>query len=228
MRAPRGSRGRARIPARRWPPGPDDKSSAAPSWESGTILPRRSAAAGAGAAAAGGSRRCVGRSRWRGRGLRCRALAAAAAAAPPFSVTITSPALTVPPLAMWTFSTTPLAVEGTSMAALSDSSVTSGVSTAIASPGLTSTSMTATSLKLPRSGTRTSVRASCRVHGSRALQTFQGTGLSGSTPSLRMARVTVAWSTWPSSESALSAATTMWLRSTSKKRRSAARASERP
>src|SRR6266478_1290953 len=44
------------------------------------------------------------------------------------------------------------------MAALSDSRVTSGVSTAMRSPGFTSTSMTATSLKLPKSGTRTSTR----------------------------------------------------------------------
>src|SRR5579859_5881514 len=51
---------------------------------------------------------------------------------------------------------TPLAVEGTSIAALSDSSVTSGVSTSMRSPGFTMTSMTATSLKPPRSGTRTS------------------------------------------------------------------------
>src|SRR5256885_4835744 len=44
------------------------------------------------------------------------------------------------------------------MAALSDSSVTSGVSTEMLSPGFTKTSITATSLKLPRSGTRTSTR----------------------------------------------------------------------
>src|SRR5215469_7399692 len=51
---------------------------------------------------------------------------------------------------------TPAAVEGTSMVALSDSSVRSGASTSMRSPGFTSTSMTATSLKLPMSGTRTS------------------------------------------------------------------------
>src|SRR5207302_320779 len=75
-----------------------------------------------------------------------------------FTVASRSPVLTLPPLLAWTFSTTPLAVEGTSMAALSDSRVTSGVSSAMLSPGFTSTSMTATSLKLPRSGTRTSTR----------------------------------------------------------------------
>jgi len=67
-----------------------------------------------------------------------------------------SPVLTVPPLLVWIFSITPTAVDGTSIVALSDSSVTSGVSIAMASPGFTSTSMTATSLKLPISGTRTS------------------------------------------------------------------------
>src|SRR5208282_3248592 len=41
--------------------------------------------------------------------------------------------------------------------AFSDSSVTSGVSTSTLSPGFTSTSMMATSLKLPMSGTRTSI-----------------------------------------------------------------------
>src|SRR5262249_49612084 len=50
------------------------------------------------------------------------------------------------------------AVEGTSIVAFSDSSVTRGVSTSTLSPGFTSTSMIATSLKLPMSGTRTSVR----------------------------------------------------------------------
>ena len=45
------------------------------------------------------------------------------------TVATRSPVETVPPLVMCTFSMTPLAVEGTSMVALSDSSVTSGVST---------------------------------------------------------------------------------------------------
>src|ERR1700678_1847599 len=53
---------------------------------------------------------------------------------------------------------TPLAVEGTSMVAFSVSSVTSGASGSMLSPGLTRTSITATSLKLPMSGTRTSTR----------------------------------------------------------------------
>src|SRR2546429_6827883 len=74
------------------------------------------------------------------------------------TVAMRSPVLTLPPLLVWSFSTTPTAVEGTSLVALSDSSVTSGESMTTASPGFTSTSMTATSLKLPMSGTRTSTR----------------------------------------------------------------------
>ena len=74
------------------------------------------------------------------------------------TVAMRSPVLTLPPLLVWIFSTTPTAVEGTSMVALSDSSVTSGESMATVSPGFTRTSMTATSLKLPMSGTRTSTR----------------------------------------------------------------------
>src|SRR5207253_10150186 len=74
------------------------------------------------------------------------------------TVAMRSPVLTLPPLLVWSFSTTPTAVEGTSMVALSDSSVTSGESMTTVSPGFTRTSMTATSLKLPMSGTRTSTR----------------------------------------------------------------------
>src|SRR5438270_6153603 len=84
----------------------------------------------------------------------------AAAGAEPLARTVAmrSPVLTLPPLLVWSFSTTPTAVEGTSMVALSDSSVTSGESMTTVSPGFTRTSMTATSLKLPMSGTRTSTR----------------------------------------------------------------------
>src|SRR6185295_13302507 len=49
--------------------------------------------------------------------------------------------------------TTPAAVDGTSMAAFSVSSVISGVSISILSPAFTRTSMTSTFLKSPRSGT---------------------------------------------------------------------------
>ncbi len=82
---------------------------------------------------------------------------AAAAAAWPLTVTTTDPGDTLPPLATCTFSTTPLAVDGTSMVALSVSSVTSGVSKSTVSPGFTSTSMTPTESKLPMSGTLTSM-----------------------------------------------------------------------
>ena len=52
--------------------------------------------------------------------------------------------------------TTPLNGLGTAIVALSDSSVMSGCSGVTVSPGLTSTSITGTSLKSPMSGTRTS------------------------------------------------------------------------
>ena len=55
--------------------------------------------------------------------------------------------------------TTPAFGDGISMVALSDSSVISDCSLAIASPGLTRTSMTSISLKSPMSGTLTSVPA---------------------------------------------------------------------
>src|SRR5207253_478187 len=51
--------------------------------------------------------------------------------------------------------TTPAAGDGISIVALSDSSVISDCSLETASPGLTSTSMTSTSLKSPMSGTTT-------------------------------------------------------------------------
>jgi hypothetical protein len=50
----------------------------------------------------------------------------------------------------------PAAVDGTSIVALSVSSVMSGVSGSTGSPALTSTSMTSTSWNSPRSGTRCS------------------------------------------------------------------------
>src|SRR6185312_3316005 len=92
------------------------------------------------------------------------------------SVTTRSPVETLPPLATCTFSTTPLAVDGTSMVAFSVSSVTRGASGSIVSPGLTRTSMTATSLKLPMSGTRTSTSRDAAFIGL-ALLHFPGYGL---------------------------------------------------
>src|ERR1700733_13956663 len=83
--------------------------------------------------------------------------AASAAPSSTFTVATTSPGDTVPPFVATILSMTPATVDGTSMVAFSVSSVTSGPSTSMASPGLTSTAMTATSLKLPMSGTRTSM-----------------------------------------------------------------------
>ena len=51
----------------------------------------------------------------------------------------------------------PAAGDGTSMVALSDSSVSSGSSALTAAPSATCTSITGTSLKSPMSGTLTSI-----------------------------------------------------------------------
>src|SRR5689334_14877651 len=64
------------------------------------------------------------------------------------------------------------------MVAFSVSSVTSGASGSIVSPGLTRTSITATSLKLPMSGTRTSTSpAAAFIVG--GFLYFPGYGLAG-------------------------------------------------
>src|SRR6266542_5519728 len=81
--------------------------------------------------------------------------ALAAAAAPVLSVRMTLPSLTLSPTLTFNSLTVPADGAGTSMVALSDSSVTSGSSGFTASPGLTKTSMTGTSLKSPMSGTLT-------------------------------------------------------------------------
>src|SRR5438445_798246 len=70
---------------------------------------------------------------------------------------ISEPSDTLSPTFTATSRTVPAAGEGTSMVALSDSSVTSGASAAIWSPGFTNTSITGTSLKSPMSGTLTSM-----------------------------------------------------------------------
>src|ERR1700737_5450984 len=80
----------------------------------------------------------------------------AAAAASVTSVRMALPSLTRSPTLTFNSATTPASGEGTSMEALSDSSVTSGCSGAMLSPGLTMISMIGTSLKSPMSGTRTS------------------------------------------------------------------------
>src|ERR1035437_6069611 len=89
------------------------------------------------------------------------AAAGAARAAPltPVSkVKIRLPALTLSPILTFTSLTVPAAGEGTSIDALSDSSVISGSSDLTLSPLFTVTSMIGTSLKSPMSGTLTSTR----------------------------------------------------------------------
>src|SRR5439155_691277 len=81
--------------------------------------------------------------------------AGAAAATPVDNVRISVPSETLSPTLTFSSAIVPPTGDGTSIVALSDSSVTSGVSVLIASPTLTSTSMTGTSLKSPMSGTST-------------------------------------------------------------------------
>src|SRR5436190_738345 len=75
----------------------------------------------------------------------------------PSSVRITLPSLTLSPILTRNSLITPAEGAGTSIVALSDSSVTSESSAFTLSPGLTKTSMTGTSLKSPMSGTLTSM-----------------------------------------------------------------------
>src|SRR5450432_3015883 len=79
----------------------------------------------------------------------------AGASPPASSVRITMPSLTLSPSLTRRSLTTPAAGEGTSIVALSDSSVTSESSAFTVSPGFTRTSMTGMSLKSPMSGTLT-------------------------------------------------------------------------
>src|SRR5262245_4735171 len=99
-------------------------------------------AAGAGAAAGGAA---------------TGALASAGAAAESIT-SMAEPFDTLSPSLIRNSFTTPACGAGTSIVALSDSSVISGSSFFTASPGLTSTSITGTFLKSPRSGTVTSMR----------------------------------------------------------------------
>src|SRR5512138_1091709 len=87
--------------------------------------------------------------------------ALAAAAGAPSAVAertrMGEPLDTLSPTLIFSSRTTPWEGDGISIVALSDSSVMSDCSFATASPGLTSTSMTSTSLKSPMSGTGTVV-----------------------------------------------------------------------
>ena len=87
--------------------------------------------------------------------------AAGAAPAAAASTRIRLPSETLSPSLTLISLTVPAAGDGTSIVALSDSSSTSGSSTATVSPGFTITLMTGTSLKSPMSGTFTSIVAMC-------------------------------------------------------------------
>ena len=116
------------------------------------------------------------------------------------------PSETVSPTLTLTSWTTPSIGEGTSIVALSDSSVTSGSSAATVSPGATRISMIGTSVKSPMSGTRTSDAAVAVLMRS-SPQTRSGAGRSGSMPYVSIAFCTAAGSSSPPSASAFSAAT---------------------
>src|SRR5690606_23916962 len=73
-----------------------------------------------------------------------------------FSSTVPSPTLS--PTCTSTSLTTPAALDGTSMVALSDSRVQIASSTLMLSPGFTNSSITGTASKSPMSGTLTSTR----------------------------------------------------------------------
>ena len=105
-----------------------------------------------GAARRGGGRRRRRRPRRRCRRRRLCAAGSSAAS----SVSTRSPAATLSPFLIATDNTVPARGAGTSIVALSVSSVTSGSSAAILSPGFTCTSMTSTAGKSPSSGIRTS------------------------------------------------------------------------
>ena len=96
---------------------------------------------------------------WLSEGTRTVGSAVAAESGSGSTSTIEEPVETLSPFFMWTATIRPAAVEGTSIVAFSVSSVASGLSIAMTSPLLTSTSTTSTSLKSPRSGTRTAIGA---------------------------------------------------------------------
>ena len=107
--------------------------------------------AGTGAAAAATCGICV-----------CTGVGALGGAAAPLAASSNSsgdPSLILSPSATFSSLTTPSALDGISIDALSLSTVIRLCSALTVSPGLTSNSMTATSLKSPMSGTRTSTSA---------------------------------------------------------------------
>ena len=149
--------------------------------------------------------------------------AAADGAAPaPSSNTMGVPWLTLSPILTRTWPILPAKGEGTSMVALSLSSVTSGSSAFTASPGFTLISMTGTFLKSPMSGTVTVVigmlpaSAAAGRRGGDGNQALAGLRFSGSMPYFAMASATFVEGILFSSASALSADATTKCRSTSK------------
>ena len=130
------------------------------------------------------------------------AVVAAGSPAPGSTTAITSPFETRSPRLILSSRIVPLAGEGTSKVAFSVSSVINGASVATVSPTLTMTSITSTSLKSPRSGTRISIGPATREPA----YTVTGLGLSGSMPNRAIAPRTVPTSRRPSSASAFSAA----------------------
>jgi len=130
------------------------------------------------------------------------AAGAATAACPATALSIRAtrlPSATLSPIFSLISVTTPETGDGTSMVALSDSSVTSESSALTTSPTLTSSSITGTSLKSPISGTFTSTMLLMAY-------TFTGLGLFGSRPYFLIASATFSFFNWPSSTSADSAA----------------------
>src|SRR5246127_2627241 len=115
---------------------------------------------------------------------------ACAATASVTSVRMTAPSLTRSPTLTFRSATFPPSGEGTSIEALSDSSVTSGCSAAMVSPGLTMTSMIGTSLKSPMSGTRTSATPAGALVGAGGADTAGFTvSLAGPAPSTSSMRI---------------------------------------
>src|SRR5215813_1323519 len=105
-------------------------------------------------------------------------------------VRITVPSLTRSPTLTFRSATFPPSGEGTSIEALSDSSVTSGCSAVMLSPDLTMTSMIGTSLKSPMSGTRTSATPAGALVGAGGADTAGFTGSSaGPAPSTSSIRI---------------------------------------
>src|SRR5262249_11455387 len=107
---------------------------------------------------------------------------ACAAAASVTNVSMTLPSLTRSPTLTFNSDTLPPSGEGTSMEALSDSSVIRGCSEAMVSPGLTMISMIGTSLKSPISGTRTSAMPAGALVGAGGAVTAGFTGSEATPP----------------------------------------------